>query len=75
MSVITITIIESVLQLIPGIPKFVTLETNIASNIFYTLDGTDPTLFSNVYSDRINFQPQQNDSKTFLPRTERIRVQ
>ena len=65
MSVITITITESVLQLIPGIPKFVTLETNIASNIFYTLDGTDPTLFSNVYSDRINFQPQQTTLKLF----------
>jgi hypothetical protein len=49
MPVITVTITESDIQLLSGIPKFVTLATNIPSTIFYTLDGTDPTTASLVY--------------------------
>lgn len=49
MAVITTTITESPIQLLSGIPKFVTLATNIPSTIFYTLDGVDPTTASLVY--------------------------
>lgn len=49
MAVISISIIESEEQIISGIPKTVSIETNIPSSIFYTLDGTDPNLFSNIY--------------------------
>ena len=49
MSVINITIVESSDQIVAGIPKTVTLSVNIASSIFYTLDGTTPTSFSNIY--------------------------
>lgn len=45
---ITITIIESDIRIVAGIPKTITLETNIPSTIFYTLDGTTPTLSSDV---------------------------
>ncbi len=50
MSVINIIVEESVEQVISGIPKSVSISTNIASSIFYTLDGTTPTLFSNIYT-------------------------
>lgn len=49
MTVISLTIIESETQIIAGIPKTVTLSTNIPSTIFYTLDGNDPTLSSSIY--------------------------
>lgn len=48
MSVISITITASTLELIAGVPKTVTITTNIPSTVFYTLDGTDPTTSSSV---------------------------
>lgn len=53
MSVISITIIDSEEQIVSGIPRFVSITANIPSNIFYTLDGTDPTVNSTIYIDRI----------------------
>lgn len=49
MSVISVSIIESEEQIVSGIPKTVAIETNIPASIFYTLDGTDPNLFSAIY--------------------------
>jgi hypothetical protein len=49
MAVITITITESSQQIVSGIPKSVTLATNIPASIFYTLDGTTPTMMSPLY--------------------------
>lgn len=53
MSVISITVTESEAQIISGIPKIITLAANIPSSIFYTLDGTDPTLSSLIYASPI----------------------
>jgi hypothetical protein len=39
---ISVTIIESPLKIIAGIPSNITFETNIPSTIFYTLDSTEP---------------------------------
>lgn len=50
MAVISVTIIESEEQIVSGIPKTITISTNIASSIFYTLDGSIPTLFSTMYT-------------------------
>lgn len=49
MVVISISVIESEEQIISGIPRTVSIETNVPSSIFYTVDGTDPNLFSNIY--------------------------
>lgn len=49
MPVISITITESINQVVAGIPKTVVLSTNIPASIFYTLDGSDPTLSSEIY--------------------------
>ena len=43
MATITITITESPLQLLAGIPSTITLDTNVPSIIFYTLDNSTPT--------------------------------
>jgi hypothetical protein len=48
MAVISITITESPIQKVAGIPVTVTLTTNVPATIFYTLDGTDPTTSSSV---------------------------
>jgi hypothetical protein len=49
MSVISVTITESAEQVVSGIPKTVSISANVPSTIFYTLDGTEPNLFSNIY--------------------------
>lgn len=43
---IIITVTESASQIISGIPEFITINTNIPSVVFYTLDQTDPTIDS-----------------------------
>jgi hypothetical protein len=50
MAVISVTVTQSSEQVVAGIPKTVSITTNITSTIFYTLDGTDPTLFSTIYT-------------------------
>jgi Chitobiase/beta-hexosaminidase C-terminal domain len=53
MTVISISIIESTEQIVSGIPRSVSISANLPSTIFYTLDGTDPTLFSTIYTSAI----------------------
>ena len=48
MATITISITESPLQLLAGIPSNITLDSNIPATIFYTLNGTEPTIDSFV---------------------------
>jgi hypothetical protein len=49
MAIISITVLESSEQVAAGIPCSVTISTNISATVFYTLDGTDPTLLSEMY--------------------------
>lgn len=48
--VISVTITQSEDQVVSGIPKTVSITTNIPVTIFYTLDGSTPTLFSTMYT-------------------------
>lgn len=50
MAVISVTVTESSDQIVAGIPRTVSISTNISSTIFYTLDGTDPTILSTIYT-------------------------
>jgi hypothetical protein len=50
MAVICVTVTQSSEQVVSGIPKTVSITTNIPATIFYTLDGTDPTMFSTIYT-------------------------
>lgn len=50
MTVISVTITESAEQVVAGIPKTVVISTNVPTSIFYTLDGSTPTLFSTMYT-------------------------
>jgi hypothetical protein len=49
MAVITITAAESAVELISGIPQVISLYTNVPATVFFTVDGTEPTAFSEVY--------------------------
>lgn len=46
---ITITIVESTDKIVAGIPRYVTISTDIPSTVFYTLDGSIPDLYSDIY--------------------------
>lgn len=50
MVVISIIVIASSEQIVAGIPRTVSISTNVPATIFYTLDGTTPTLFSAMYT-------------------------
>lgn len=63
MSVISITIAQSAVQKVAGIPLTVTLTTNIPATIFYTLDGSNPTIASSVVTGPIAL-PTNNPSVT-----------
>lgn len=43
-----------------GIPRLARLDTDIPSVIFYTLDGTEPTVYSSVYLEPIGIPTDQN---------------
>jgi hypothetical protein len=49
LAVISITIIGSAQETIPGIPDIVSLSTNIPATIFYTLNGVAPDTYSPIY--------------------------
>ena len=50
MAVISISIEQSEIQIMSGIPKTISISANIPSSIFYTLDGSDPTINSTIYT-------------------------
>lgn len=50
MVVISLTVTASTDQVMSGIPKTVSISTNVPATIFYTLDGSVPTLFSTMYT-------------------------
>lgn len=53
MSIISISITRSGEEVVAGIPRVVILETNVPATIFYTLDGSQPGLYSDIYVDPI----------------------
>lgn len=50
MAVISVSVTASEEQVVAGIPRTVSVTTNIPASIFYTLDGSTPTLFSAMYT-------------------------
>jgi hypothetical protein len=50
MVVISVTVTQSDEQIVAGIPRTVSISTNVPASIFYTLDGSIPTLFSTMYT-------------------------
>lgn len=57
---ITLTFIKSNDQVISGIPRFITMEADAPCSIFYTLDGSDPTIYSMIYVSPINLSEKSS---------------
>jgi chitobiase/beta-hexosaminidase-like protein len=60
MTVICLTITESEEQVVSGIPRSVCMSVNISGSIFYTLDGSEPTLYSPMYVSPVYLPFDQN---------------
>ena len=60
MAVISIQITRSKDEIIAGIPKYVSIAANISSIIFYTLDGSTPTILSQQYVEPIKLPSSSN---------------
>ena len=60
MASISLTITESPLQKVAGIPQTVTIEANVPATIFYTLDGTIPDTTSRVAIGPITLPTNEN---------------
>ena len=59
MAVISLVITPSTKQVVSGIPQTVSISTNIPAMVFYTIDGTTPTLQSSVYTAPITLPTDQ----------------
>lgn len=46
MAVITLNIVESAISIVQGVPKSISITTNVPATCFYTLDGSIPTINS-----------------------------
>lgn len=60
MAVISITIAESTLSKIAGIPSSITVTTNVPATVFFTLDGTTPTTASSVVVNPLELPTNQS---------------
>ena len=53
MSVFIITLLPSREQILAGVPRYLTITSNVPSTIYYTLDGTVPNTDSPIYIDTL----------------------
>ena len=60
MTVVTLTFTSSITEIVSGIPETLDITSNIPSTIYYTMDGTTPTLGSPMYTSTINMPDNTN---------------
>lgn len=60
MVVAVLSFISSEEEISAGIPMFMTIESNIPATIYFTLDGSTPTINSPIYSDTFEMPDGQN---------------
>lgn len=60
MAVVTLTFLGSDIEIASGIPKFMTISSNIPATIYFTLDGATPTINSPIYIDTFEMPDNTN---------------
>lgn len=60
MTVVTLTFEGSEKEIVSGIPKFMTIESNVPATIYFTLDGSTPTTDSPIYIDTFEMPDNKN---------------
>jgi len=74
MAVVLITITDSPIQVIAGIPKTIVIGTNIPATVYYTTDGTNPTFDSDISVGPITLPTDQNTVNLKLFATDGIDI-
>jgi len=59
MAVVTLTFIGSEEEITSGVPKTMDILSNVPATIYFTIDGTAPTIDSPIYIDTIHFPTGQ----------------
>lgn len=59
MSIVVLTFTSSEEEISSGIPRYVTIESNVPATIYFTLDGTTPTAGSQIYTDPVEIPDGQ----------------
>ena len=59
MAIVVLTFIPSDTEITSGIPRYMTIESNVPSTVYFTLDGSTPTLDSAIYTDTFQFPDGQ----------------
>ena len=60
MTVVTLTFTASDEEIVSGIPRYMTIESNVPATIHFTLDGTVPTENSPIYVDTFEMPDNEN---------------
>lgn len=60
MAIVTLTFTSSSEEIVSGIPRFMTIESNIPSTIFFTIDESIPTENSPIYVDTFEMPDNEN---------------
>ncbi len=60
MAVVTLTFQGSDDEIVSGIPRYISIESNVTATIYFTIDGSTPTTNSPIYTDTINVPTNQN---------------
>lgn len=60
MTVITLTFVGSEEEIVSGIPRFMTIESNVPATIHFTLDGSTPTTDSPIFVDTFEMPDNKN---------------
>lgn len=60
MAIVTLTYTGSEEKIVSGIPKRVTITSNIPATIYFTLDGTTPTTSSAIYTETLDMPDNVN---------------
>lgn len=60
MTVVTLTFTGSEQEIVSGIPRLMTIESNVPATIYFTLDGSTPTTDSPIYIDTFKMPYNEN---------------